>query len=201
MSEYTDYLIYRTEAATYEALRAEVAEVAGAGTVIYTSDDFAAATTQGPLPSGGQPAWVALVADKSLAEIATAAKGPVARVLVLEDFASWQFTAECPGAKPVNLYFGGEDGYADGWFGYNDVTYTGLTASVPEATLTALSECLGMPKGSLSKGLRYDAVWTFLTDLGAPSIQMLDQGLAQPVISETGGATKFAQEVWPESFE
>ena len=201
MSEYTDYLIYRTEAATYEELRSEVAAVAGPGTVIYTSDDFAPGPTEGPLSSGGAPAWVALVADKGLDEIAAAAQGSVAQVFVLEDLASWRFTVKCPGATSVTLYFGGPDGYAHGWFRYTDQGYQGLTEVLPDATLSALSRCLAMPEARLAKGLRYGAVWTFLTDLGAPSIQMLDQGIGKPLAPQTRGAPKFAQEIWPESFE
>jgi hypothetical protein len=176
MSEYTDYLLYRTDAMTLAALQAEVTEGIGQAVIIPFSIDGAPvdeATAAKLMAEGPARKWVGLITDKLPSETRATA---IAHFLVLEDFKSWRLNTVCDG-KVTALQFGGDDGYGLGWFGANfDAAY--LTATVPQETVDGLAACFGVPAASLTPVLAYDKPWEFLKLIGAPSIQVLDQQLA-----------------------
>jgi hypothetical protein len=176
MSEYTDYLIYRTDAPTLAALQAEVAAEIGRAVIIPFAPDQSAgdeAVARAIFEQGPRPKWVALLAERPLEEMSSKA---VAQITVLEDFASWRLALSC-GGTVTTLRFGGADGYAAGWFAAN-LNEPAINASVAPETLAYVAACTGLSTDRAGQLLTYDRPWAFLDALGAPSIQMLDSQLA-----------------------
>lgn len=172
MSEYTDYLIYRTDAQEVEVLRSEVALLAGSGIIVTdsVSDDAAALETLLKAPG---PAWVAVLTPTPFKELRA---DPLAWVYVLEDFASWRLEMRCGGKVEV-FQFGTDDNYALEWFGENFLAPF-VTGAVEPATIDRLAGCFDVSPEALQPMLAYGKVWDFLTLTGAPSVQMLDQSIA-----------------------
>lgn len=175
MSEYTDYLIYRTDAQEVEELRSEVAALAGSGIITIGAGpegEVGPQAMEALLKQPG-PAWVALLTPTAFEKLAAA---PLARVYVLEDFASWRLDVRC-GDKVDVFQFGTDDNYALEWFGYN-FSAAFVTGAVEPATINRLAGCFAVAPEALGQVLGYGKVWDFLTLTGAPSVQMLDQGIA-----------------------
>ena len=191
MSEYTDYLIYRTDAVEVEALRSEVAGLVGSGIIVSGDEgsggpDALASRLQVP-----GPAWVALMTPVAFEDLTA---DPLGRVFVLEDFASWRLDVRC-GGKAEAFQFGGDDGYALGWFGEN-FGAPFVTDEVEPGTLDRLAGCLGVPSEKLGPVLAHEKVWDFLTLVGAPSVQMLDQSIALDDLGAEPGKVVFDWELW-----
>ena len=175
MSEYTDYLIYRTDAQEVEDLRSEVTRLAGSGIIItgpYPDGAMGLQVLEARLKEAG-PAWVALLTPTAFEALPAE---PLARVYVLEDFASWRLDVRCAGKVDV-FQFGTDDNYALEWFGYN-FSAPFVTGAVEPATIDRLAGCFALAPEALAPVLGYGKVWDFLTLTGAPSVQMLDQGIA-----------------------
>lgn len=199
MSEYTDYMIYQTTAVGLEALRTEVAALAPPGTAIFplpAEGDEAAAAAR----LTGAPVWVALMSSATPASIAKAPGTKLVSIFVLEDFASWRLEAHCDGQRPLTLYFGGADGYADGWFTANQPDFAGLTSALTTEQITRLEACFNLPAASLAPLLAYDRVWDFLAAIDAPSMQMADQSLMLDDFP-ADLPIAFAWEIWPETYD
>ncbi len=186
MSEYTDYLLYQSEAMTLQALQAEVTQNVGRavivpftiGGMVVTEAEAMDVITRAPARK-----WVALIADIHPADIKVQS---AAHFLVLEDFKSWRLNAVCDGQE-ITLQFGGPDGYGLGWFGANfDAPF--VTATIEDETLNQLAACFGTDAAKLAPVLAYDKPWAFLDVIGAPSVQMLDQQLAMIGWDRDGGA-------------
>ncbi len=202
MSEFTDYLIYHATSTTIAALRQEVMAVAGPATLIYPELpelDEAEAGRAFAAREGAR--WVALVTDTDPAQVARNSGRTVAQIFVLEDFASWRLTAYCPGQAPVTVYLGGEDGYAAGWFRANYRFEPPMRAEVAPRDVAPLAACFALEEQTVRDLVRYDGAWDFLTVLGAPVMQMADQGLIRALGDKTGGEPRFGWEVWPENVE
>jgi hypothetical protein len=175
MSEYTDYYIYRTDAQAVEELRVEIAAVAGAGIIV---SELALDGETGPkalderLRKPGA-AWVAVLTPTPFKALKA---DPVAQVFVLEDFASWRLDVRCQGEVDV-FQFGTGDNYALEWFGAN-FSAPFVTGAIDPATIDRLAGCFALEPAALGPVLSYGEVWDFLTLVGAPSVQMMDQGIA-----------------------
>lgn len=193
MSEYTDYLIYRTDAVAVEVLRSEVAQLAGSGIIVSGAFPDGAASLEAVLKTPG-PAWVAVLPPTSLKDMRA---DPLAWVYVLEDFASWRLEVRCAGTIDV-FQFGTDDGYALGWSRENFAAPF-VTDRVDPATIDRLAGCFQMQPEAMQPMLAYGKVWDFLTLAGAPSVQMLDQTIALYDLEEAEPGVRkvlFDWEVW-----
>jgi hypothetical protein len=175
MSEYTDYYIYQTEAQVVEELRMEVASLAGAGIIV---SDLTIDGSTGPqalearLKEPGAT-WVAVLTPAPFVALQA---DPFARVFVLEDFSSWRLDVRCEG-KVDSFQFGTDDNYALEWFGAN-FSAPFVTGAIDPATTDRLARCFALSSEAIQPVLSYDKAWDFLTLVGAPSVQMMDQGIA-----------------------
>ncbi len=185
MSEYTDYLIYRTDAPTLAALQAEVAADVGRAVIIPFAPDQSPGdetAARAMFEDGPRPKWVALLAERPLEEMSSKA---VAQITVLEDFASWRLALSC-GGTVTTLRFGGADGCAAGWFAAN-LNEPAINMSVAPETLAYVAACIGLPTDRVASVLTFDKPWAFLDALGAPLIEMLDSQLAVTDWNNVGG--------------
>ncbi len=191
MSEYTDYLIYRTEAQAVEELRAEVSRVAGMGVIVTGSFPDAAASLEAILKAPG-PAWVAVLTTTPFEKLRA---DPLAWVYVLEDFASWRLEVRCGGKVDV-FQFGTDDNYALGWFGEN-FSAPFVTETIDPGTIDRLAGCFQLSPEAMQPMLAYGKVWDFLTLAGAPSVQMLDQNISlYDLETAEPGKVFFDWELW-----
>jgi hypothetical protein len=196
MSEYTDYYIYQTEAQAVEELRMEVASLARTAIIVsdLTIDRASAARALEARLKEPGATWVAVLTPKPLVALQA---DPFARVFVLEDFSSWRLDVRCEG-KVDTFQFGTDDNYALEWFGAN-FSAPFVTWTINPATTDRLARCFALSSESIQPVLSYDKAWDFLTLVGAPSVQMLDQGIALYDLGPTEPGTEkvlFDWELW-----
>jgi hypothetical protein len=179
MSQFTDYMQFRTEAKTLGKLRDQLVETVSTGEVpLYelpsgSLDSFEAADAAWRALS--KPVWVMVLTNGSIDDLAKA--GPAFHLLVEEDFYSWAIALRCEGQSWNLAVLHRPDMYREATTQYGGTVIWNPATMRNDAL--AMAKCLSVNVDDLTAAFVADGGQAFSALIGAHYEQMEDQSLSE----------------------